>query len=150
MLPCPCMAKTHTFVVTGPRWLSEFALGISGQQSLKDICMLTPAMTTAACAGILIALFAAQSAAETQSLPPLASGTPATPLQAQALLVFRPHVEQLCQTLYAQPDAAQSCVQRVLETAIPLDLEPTSAQAPKSSNPQTKTGSGTVGPDGRE
>jgi hypothetical protein len=119
-------------------------------QHLKDICMLTPVMTTAACAGVLIALFAASSLADAQTLPPLASGTPATPLQAQALAAFRPHVEQLCQTLYARPDAAESCVQRVLETAIPLDLEPTSAPTPASTIPPTNTGTGTVAPDGRE
>jgi hypothetical protein len=104
---------------------------IMAWQHLKDICMLTPAMTIAACAGILIPLFAASSLANAQTFPPLASGTTATPLQGQALATFRPHVEQLCQTLYARPDAAESCVQRVLETAIPLDLEPTSAPTPE-------------------
>src|SRR3954454_1075393 len=119
-------------------------------QYLKDIYMLTPAMTTAACAGILIALSAASSMANAQTLPPLANGTPATPLQAQALETFRPHVEQLCQTLYARPDVAESCVQRVFETAIPLDLEPASEVSPESTIPRAKTGTGTVAPDGRE
>lgn len=107
-------------------------------------------MTNAACGGILMALFAASSLANTQTFPPPANGIPATALQAQALEVFRPHVEQLCQTLYARPDVAESCVQRVFETAIPLDLEPASAPAPESTIPRAKTGTGTMAPDGRE
>jgi hypothetical protein len=107
-------------------------------------------MTNAACGGILMALFSASSLANAQIFPAPASGTPATALQAQALEVFRPHVEQLCQTLYARPDVAESCVQRVFETAIPLDLEPASAPAFNSTIPWAKTGTGTVAPDGRE
>src|SRR3954463_11457070 len=107
-------------------------------------------MTTAACGRILITLFAASSLANAQIFPPPTSGTPATPLQAQALETFRPHVEQLCQTLYARPDVAESCVQRVFETAIPLDLEPASAVSPESTIPRAKTGTGTVASDGRE
>jgi len=109
-----------------------------------------PVMTTAACCGILIALFAASSLVSAQTFPPSASGTPATAVQAQALEVFRPHVEQLCQTLYARPDVADSCVQRVFETAIPLDLDPASAASPESTIPRAKTGTGTVAPDGRQ
>src|SRR4051812_13822688 len=107
-------------------------------------------MTTAACGRILITLFAASSLANAQSFPPSASGRPATALQAQALEVFRPHVEQLCQTLYARPTVAESCVQRVFETALPLDLEPASASAPDSRIPPARTGTGTMAPDGRE
>ena len=97
-----------------------------------------------------MALFAVSSLANTQTFPPPANGIPATALQAQALEVFRPHVEQLCQTLYARPDVAESCVQRVFETAIPLDLEPASAPAPESTIPRAKIGTGTMAPDGRE
>jgi hypothetical protein len=107
-------------------------------------------MTNPAFGGILMALFSASSLANTQTFPPSASGTPATALQAQALEVFRPHVEQLCQTLYARPDIAESCVQRVFETAIPLDLEPASVASPEPTMPRAKTGTGTVAPDGRE
>src|SRR3954462_8623694 len=107
-------------------------------------------MTTAACGRILITLFAASSLANAQTFPPPTGGTPATALQAQALEVFRPHVEQLCQTLYPRPDVAESCVQRVFETAIPLDLEPASSALPEYTMPQARTGAGTVAPDGRE
>src|SRR3954469_21333751 len=122
-------------------------LGLAGLQGCPHV---DPVMTNAACGGILVALFSASSLANAQSFPPSASGRPATALQAQALEVFRPHVEQLCRTLYARPTVAESCVQRVFETAIPLDLEPASASAPESTIPRAKTGTGTVAPDGRE
>jgi hypothetical protein len=68
--------------------------------TLKEIGMSAPTVTTATCGAVLIVIFAASSLAIAQALPPLPSATPATPREAQALVAFRPQVEQLCQTLY--------------------------------------------------
>ena len=112
--------------------------------------MPTPVVTTATCGAVLIAILAASSLAFPQTLPsPLAGATPATPLQAQALAAFRPHVDQLCRALYLRRDAAESCLQRVLDAAVPLDLEPMAAPAPGVA-PQAETRGSTVAPDGRE
>ena len=108
-------------------------------------------MMTARLGAFLASVLAASSPATAQMLPPpLAGATPATPLQAQALADFRPHVDQLCQALYGRPDAAESCRQRVLDAALPLDLEPTAAPAPGFVIPQAETRAGTVAPDGSE
>jgi hypothetical protein len=119
--------------------------------TLGEIFMPSPSMITARLGAFLAAMLAASSPSVAQSLPPpLAGATPATPLQAQALTAFRPHVEQLCKALYGRPNAAESCIQRVLDAALPLDLEPTAAPAREVIVPRAETREGTVAPDGRE
>jgi hypothetical protein len=85
-----------------------------------------------------------------QALP--AADPPAsleTPQQKAALIAFRTHAEELCRVLYLRPDAALTCVQRVLDAALPLDLEPVVTQTPSGARPIESRGS-TVAPDGRE
>jgi hypothetical protein len=107
-------------------------------------------LTTATNGAVLIVILVASTHAIAQALPPLPSATPPTPREAQALVAFRPQVEQLCQALYGRPDAAESCVQRVLDAALPLDLEPTAAPTPGAVIPRAESRGGTVAPDGRE
>ena len=83
--------------------------------------------------------------------PPAANSatTPATPAQIQALAAFRPHAEQVCRAIYLRPDAAATCVERLLDAALPLAMEPTAPQPP-SVAPPAESRATTVAPDGRE
>jgi hypothetical protein len=91
---------------------------------------------------------ASPSLAQTQPLPSV-EAAPATPPQREALTAFQPQVEQLCRALYPRPDAAESCLQRIFDAALPLDLAPTLAPLPEGNSRSELRGS-TVAPDGRE
>jgi hypothetical protein len=95
---------------------------------------------------------AGQSIAQIPAPPTARSApaaVPATPAQTQAIAAFRPHAEQLCQALYLRPDAAASCVERILDTALPLDMDSTKPRTP-SVTPPAESRATTVAPDGRE
>ena len=99
---------------------------------------------------LLIPMVAAssQSLAQTVATPSAAPGS-ATPQQVQAIAVFRPHVEQVCQGLYVRPDASENCVQRVLDATLPLTMNPSFTLPFRTTAPTESRGS-TVAPDGRE
>lgn len=99
---------------------------------------------------LLIPMVAAlgQSLAQTVAPPSAAPGS-ATPQQVQAIAVFRPHVEQVCQALYVRPEASENCVQRVLDATLPLTMDPSAALPLRTTTPTESRGS-TVAPDGRE
>ena len=83
--------------------------------------------------------------------PPAADPTtaPATPAQIQAIAAFRPHAEQVCRALYLRPEAEATCVERLLDAALPLAMEPTAPQPPSVAPPAASRAT-TVAPDGRE
>jgi hypothetical protein len=99
---------------------------------------------------VVAILLATASTALAQTRPlPSVEAVPTTPLQREALAVFRPQAEQLCQALYQHPDAVENCLQRVLDAALPLDLAPTLAPL-RESNSRSEPRGSTVAPDGRE
>ena len=90
------------------------------------------------------------TAAQVPALPTPPAGTPATPAQTAALAEFRPHAEQICRALYLRPDSALTCIQRVLDAALPLSLEDDGRPVPTNTAPPTGSQGTTVAPDGRE
>ena len=105
-------------------------------------------MITWHAAAVAVLLAAASPAlAQTQPLPSVEAAPPTAP-QREALAAFQPQVVQLCRALYSGPNAVESCLRRVLDAALPLDLAPTVAP-PLNGSPRPEPGS-TVAPDGRE
>src|SRR5215204_5268940 len=97
--------------------------------------MPSPPMLVAAFAFLLASVPAPPNAAFAQPpAPPAAplapAPTPATPAQARAVAEFRPHAERVCRALYVRPDAAETCVQRVLDAALPLAMDTPEPRAP--------------------
>lgn len=112
---------------------------------------MPPQSTAIAILGVFLAMVLAapgQSVAQV-SAPRTPTPAPATPEQTQAIATFRPHAEQVCRALYVRPDAAATCVQRILDAAVPLALDSAELQAP-GAIPSAVTGRTTVAPDGRE
>ena len=116
----------------------------------EDRTMPAPTINFAWRHAVMAMLLAAASPALAQTYPlQSVEAAPATPPQREALKAFQPQVEQLCQALYLRSDAAESCLQRVLDAALPLDVAP--AVAPlREGNSRPELRGSTVAPDGRE
>jgi hypothetical protein len=113
--------------------------------------MPAPTMTIArhyAVVAMLLAAASPSALAQTRPLPSV-EATPTTPPQREALAIFQPQVEQLCRALYLRSDAAEDCLQRVLDAALPLDVAP-AVTPPQAGHPRSEHRGSTVAPDGRE
>jgi hypothetical protein len=114
--------------------------------------MPLPPATVAIAIGLLVSALALPGHAVAQApAPPAVDPTTAsaTPAQIQALVAFRPHAEQVCRALYLRPEAAATCVERLLDAALPLAMETTEPQPPSVAPPAASRAT-TVAPDGRE
>lgn len=112
--------------------------------------MPAPTMTIVRRYAAVVLLLATASTALAQTRPlPSVEAVPMTPLQREALTVFRPQAEQLCRALYRRPNAVENCLQRVLDAALPLDLAP-AVTPPREGSSRLEPPGSTVAPDGRE
>jgi hypothetical protein len=113
--------------------------------------MPIPLRPTAAALACLSWLASYGSTVAQAPAPPTATtpATPATPAQAAAIAEFRPHAERACRAHYLRPDDSRSCIQRVLDAALPLSLENAERPTPTTAPPVEGRGT-TVAPDGRE
>lgn len=123
---------------------------VESRRAMGNVGMPLSWLKQSACAVVAGGLLFSAAPATGQALPSiLPEATTQTPQQKAALAAFRPHAEELCRVLYLRPDVSAACLQRMLDAALPLDVEPVVVPTPSGAPALERRGS-TVAPDGRE